>query len=126
MKSLRFIMFLFYRYYSKGGTRDIPYASALFAVGFLVFLHIFQIVIILDKVSLLSFFEAKNRFDRYIKIALFMLPIFFIINLLVKERDIKNLTYTKEKIKRGNIYLIIYIVLSFALIFVLMFLFPSK
>jgi hypothetical protein len=125
MKTLKFIMYLFYRYYNKEGTKRIPYFSALCAVVFLIYIHIFQALIILGKVSLLPMQKDDLRIEKYIKLALFLLPIFLIVAYLVKPSDLKTLRYEEGKLKRGSTSLIIYVITNFILLFVLMFAFSK-
>ena len=120
MKTLRFVMYLFYRYYSKAGTRRIPYFSALGAVVFLIYIHIFQVLIIFDQVSLLPLDGNDAPIMRYGKLALVFLPIFVLIALLVKPSDLKSLNYDKNKVRLGGIRLIVYIAVNVVLLFVLM------
>jgi len=126
MKLLRFVMFLFYRYYSKGGTIRIPYFSALCATVFLIYIHVFQILIIFDKVDWFPMKEDDLQMIKYWKLAMFLFPIFIITAYLVKESDLKNLDYSDEKIKQGGACLILYVLLSVFLLFVLMFVIPNK
>jgi len=126
MQLIKFVMFLFYRYYSKGGTFRIPYFSALCAVVFLIYIHIFQLLIIFNAVDLLPMRSQNTRISNYAKLATFLSPLFFIIHFLIKEDDLKKLTYDDSKIKKGGIMLIGYIILSFALLMSLMFLFPTR
>lgn len=120
MKLLKFTMFLFYRYYSKGSSNNIPYFSALCAVVMLIYMHIFQILIVLNKVDeILPLNKDDDQNTKTWKAALFMLPIFLVVAYLVKPKDLKLAKYDEDKVRRGGIYLVIYTVLSFVLIFVL-------
>jgi hypothetical protein len=125
MKFLRFVMFLFYRYYSTGGTYRIPYFSALCATVFLIYIHIFQLLIILDKVNFLPMNANYSKLLNYGMFALFLLPIFLIVAIVAKEKDLEDVNYDEEKIKKGGVNLIIYIVSSVVLLFVLMFAFAK-
>lgn len=125
MKLLKVVMYLFYRYYSTGGSRRIPYFSALCAIAALIYIHIFQILIILNKVDILPMRKDDLRIEKYGKVLLVFLPIFLVIALLIKPKDLKQATYDEGKIKKGQVYLVAYIILSFILLFVLMFIFPS-
>lgn len=118
-------MFLFYRYYSTGGTYRIPYFSALSATVFLIYLHIFQVLIILDRVNWLPMYPNDTKIVKYGKLALFLLPIFLIIAFLVKENDLRKADYDESKIRRGGRYLITYVILSVIILFVLMFAFAK-
>jgi hypothetical protein len=100
----------------------IPYFSALCAVVILIYIHIFQILIILDQVdAVLPLNKDDGRILKYWKLAVFLFPIFLIIAYLVKPKDLKNASYDDNKIKRGGIYLVIYSIASFILLFVLAF-----
>lgn len=127
MNTLKFVMYILYRYYGKGGTKDIPYFSALCAVVFLIYIHIFQILILLDKVdAILPMKEDDDRVVKYLKLGFFLLPVFLIVYLLVRPKDLENASYDESKVKRGGIYLIIYSIISFILLFVLAFIFLRK
>lgn len=110
---MKFIAFLFYRYYSTGATKDIPYFSTLCALVMLLGLHIFQIILIVSGVD---FFKENNgtRVENFILIALCLVPLFLIMSVLIKESQLKKLKYDKLKIKRGNLFLIVYIISSIA------------
>ena len=127
MKTLRFVMYLFYRYYSKGGTKHVPYFSALCAVVLLIYIHVYQVLTILKMAGeILPFKKDDPKGVLYWKMAIFLLPVFLIVAFLVKPGDLKNLQYEEKKIKRGGIYLTIYYVLNVILLFVLMFAFPQS
>lgn len=126
MKTLNFVMYLFYKYYSKGGTKRIPYFSALCATVFLIYIHIFQILIVANAVDVLPMKKENSRVLNYGMLALFLLPIFFVVSYLVKERDLRNQHYDESKMKRGGIYLVVYAITSFILLFVLMFAFTTS
>lgn len=118
-------MYLFYRYYNKGRASKIPYFSALCAIVTLIYIHIFQLLIIFDKVSLLPLKKDDLRIEKYGKLALFLLPIFLIVAYLVKQSELKKLQYDNEKIRKGGVGLIIYIITNIIFLFVLMFAFAK-
>ncbi len=51
MKTFKFIMFLFFRYYSTGTTKNFAYIKTLGAVVFLIYLHLFLILIVSGLVN---------------------------------------------------------------------------
>src|SRR5688500_18447309 len=109
MKLLKRVMYVFYRYYSKGGTRTIPYASALFATVLLIFIHIFQILIIFDKVdTVLPGNQNEFKIIRYLKMAIFLLPIGLFVGFAAKKRDIENMEYEEGLTKKWGRYLVLY------------------
>jgi hypothetical protein len=120
MRLLKLVMYIFYKYYSKGGTRDIPYFSALMATVFLIFIHLFQLLIITDKVDLfLPTDRDELRILRYAKAALFLLPIALFVGLSVKKSDLAAANYEDSFVKKAGAYLVLYIVLSVSLLFAL-------
>jgi len=117
MKTFKFISYLFYRYYSTGGTKDIPYFSTLCALVGIAMLHILQILAIFNGMDLLPASGAAPgtaRLIKYFEWALLTAPLFLLFFLLIKKDELQSMHYDESKIKRGYIYLIIYIVLSFA------------
>ena len=121
MKTIKFIAYLFYRYYSStsGFAKDIPYAATLGALVLLAYLHIFQIFAILNKTNLIPTDGSQFKVSNYFIMALFMLPILTFFFVIIKKQDLQQLQYNNEKIKRGYFYLIVYIILSFSFLMLL-------
>ena len=117
MKTIKFTAYLFYRYYSKGGTKDTCYFSTLCAMALIAFFHLMQFLILTDLFNTVipSSFNY-SRSERYLFWALISLPIFIFLALLIRERELKELKYSAKKIKKGNILLITYIILNIALL----------
>ena len=126
MKTIKFIGYLFYRYYSKGPRANIPYFSALCSMTLLGFFHLMQLLIVLDKVDLIPTEKTNNIWTKRLIMFLAMLPIYLIMTRLFRKEDIAPLKekydYNWDKVFSGNIWLIVYGITSFALIFVLTFL----
>jgi hypothetical protein len=118
MKTVRFIAYLFYRYYSTGPTKDIPYFSTLCALAMLFGLHLFQFIILFNLTVLLPYSE-NNRIQNYLVVALYLVPIFSLIYLFVKKSDLEKAHYDENKIRKGNIYLICYIIISIVVLLLL-------
>jgi hypothetical protein len=121
MKTIKFVAYLFYRYYSiKGGyTKDIPYAATLGALVLLAYLHIFQIFALLNKTNLIPTNGSQLKGSNYFIMALFMLPILTFFFVIIKKQELQQFQYNKEKIRRGYFYLIVYIILSFSFLMLL-------
>jgi len=125
MKTLKLMMFLFYKYYLKGKqTQDIPYISALCAVVIMLIIHLLQIAAIIliftNKDILLT---HDSKLIQYIKVAIYSALVFLIIGFLVKRKDLEVAVYSDEVIKKGNKYLLLYVISS---IMILMLLFLWK
>ena len=118
MRILKFVMYILYKYYSKGRTKNVAYFSALGVVAFLITIHVFQLLIITNKFNYLPTQLGDSKIYKYLKVFIFILPIYSIIALLVKPSDIKGLNYDEKRLKTGAIVLIVYGVVNFILLFV--------
>ncbi|HEX4876724.1 MAG TPA: hypothetical protein VFV31_08640 [Chitinophagaceae bacterium] len=118
MRTLRFIAYLFYNYYSTGSRKEIAYLSSLLAMCLLFYIHLFQGLILFGGTSIMPT-GSKSEISTWIKMGLFMLPIYFLFRWIIKESDLKTLKYEQGKIKKGNTWLVIYIVVSVALLVLL-------
>lgn len=121
MKTIKFVAYLFYRYYSttKGFAKDIPYAATLGALVLLAYLHIFQIFALLNKTNLIPTDGSQLKVSNYFIMGLFMLPILIFFFPIIKKKELQRLQYNDKRINRGYIYLIIYIILSFSFLMLL-------
>ena len=120
MRIIKFAAFLFYRYYSTGHTSDIKYFSTLCALTLLSFIHVFQLLILFDIIWIIPQ-GHKNKISTRLEMVLFLLPIFLIFRLLIREPELKQMNYAPRVIKRGYLWLIVYAVISFALFGILAF-----
>ena len=120
MNYFRFTCYLFYKYYSTGPTQDIPYFSTVCAIVTIIVLHLMQIltlVYIFFHVDLFLPSNANSRVKHYLIIMVVTLPIFLIVHAILRKCKFREMHYDQRQIRRGNINLVIYIVLSVALYF---------
>ena len=124
MKTLKFAAFLFYRYYSGGKRPDTtPHFRTVLSLTFIGFIHLFQLLIILDKVNLIPIGEADGKmYKRWVMFCI-MFPIAIVVALLFPKKEMVSLQSLyqdkPELIRKGNRILIVYIVVNFCLIFLL-------
>ena len=118
MKILRFVIYLFDQYYSKGSTAGISYVSSLFAIVVLLFLNIMALLIFLGCDSILPVSIDESRISLYIKGIILVVVGSTILSLLVKERDIRAVNYDTAKLKRGKTLLLAYVITTIVLFFV--------
>jgi hypothetical protein len=127
MKTIRFAAFLFYRYYAKGSTSSIPYFSTIGAMAMLLYMHLFQILILTKRVdTLIPIKPTDNKPTKYLIMFFVLAPLYILLTLLIKKKDLQALHYSDQKIRTGNIVLIAYIILTMTLLFGLMFLIPKN
>lgn len=55
----------------------------------------------------------------WLKMAFFLAPFFLIFNLIIKEKELKEASYSAKKIRRGYTLLIPYIIVSFTVMLLL-------
>jgi hypothetical protein len=119
MKTLKFVAYLFYRYYSIGPRARIPYFSTLCSLVLLLYIHLTQVLLIFNATSVVPVDGSQAKIGNWLKMALFLLPFFLFVRLLVKQEELKKLSYNENKVKRGYIFLIIYIVASFTIMIII-------
>lgn len=119
MRTIKFTAFLFYRYYSKGATSSIPYFSTICALTMFGAFHLFQFLLLVNKAKDFLPNRSGERLIDYIKVLLFLMPLYILISILVKEKELKEMEFDQEKVNKGNIYLFIYIIVSFLLLIVM-------
>jgi uncharacterized phage infection (PIP) family protein YhgE len=56
---------------------------------------------------------SQMKIANWLKMALFILPIYLFFYFFIKERELKEGSYSKQKIKQGYIFLVIYIIIFF-------------
>lgn len=126
MKPIRFAAFLFYRYYSGGRRPDSsPYFRTMCSMTVLAFMHLMQILIVFDKMSLIPINASDGKATKRIIFFMIMLPIYLLMTQLVKKKQLDQMkeeySYSWDKIFNWNVWLIVYMISSFSLIFILSF-----
>lgn len=116
MKTIKFVVCLFYKYYSTGPTKDIPFVTTMCALVMIMGMHMFQILIITKNMYIIPTERYRSREENYFIIALYSAPLFLIAALIILMSDYKKCKYPKDVMKRGYRNLIIYIVFEMALL----------
>jgi Na+/proline symporter len=121
MKTLKFTVYLLYKYYSKGGTRDIPYASATLLLTFMGLIHVYQFLLLINRMDLVPTDGSQAKIGNFLQLGFFILPIALLLIFGVKKSEIESANYTPEKVKRGYIFFILYLVVTFAILLFLIY-----
>jgi accessory gene regulator protein AgrB len=116
MRTVKFIAYLFYKYYSKGYTKQIAYFSTLCALVMIACIHLFQVFILCNALFIVPTDGSQKDIKNWFFIGLFLIPFFLIFRFLIKETELQEMFYDKHKVKRGYLFLIVYLILSFALL----------
>jgi hypothetical protein len=118
MKSIIYkFLFLFYRYYDKGSTKNVAYFSAITALLMVLFLNVYSFLIFtkIDE-NYLTFQENTPRWQKYAVVLFIVLPIYWVMIRVFKKDDILKVTMDNCSIKRGYILAVAYITLSVAVL----------
>lgn len=91
MKTTKFSGYLFYRYYAKGSRASIPYFSTICSMALLGYLHLLQILILIDKTNLIPINASDINLTKRLIIFFIMCPIYFLMTRLFKKSDIEPL-----------------------------------
>ena len=115
MKLLKFIAYLIYTN-NKKSRYGAPYANAIIGMAFLFILNVFPILMIFNLMDVLPSFSKEHRLLSYFEYFLFLLPIITLFILLIRRSELEKMNFDDAKIKRGNIFLLIYFFLLLALL----------
>lgn len=126
MKFIKFVTYLFYRYYSKGPTKDVAYVKTVCSAVLLILINLWIVLILLNKTDIMPEITDDSKGMKYLKMALFTSPLFLFFFIFVKEKELKSIEYEESKLRTAYLILWTYYILSFILMFVLMFVFASR
>jgi hypothetical protein len=115
---MRYVAYLFYRYYSSGPTKDIAYYSTLFALSLLFFIHLCQVLLIFGWTNIIPR-GRKTEITTWLKMGLFLIPIFTLFKVMIKEKTLSKLTYDEKIINKGYYFLFFYIIISMTILVLL-------
>ncbi len=116
MKTIKFTAYLFYRYYSKHIDYYGKYGHTIMSLVILLFLHLIQLLLFINNSTIFSYFLSPNKLADIINFALLLSPGIILFLVFLRESDLQTMSYDDALIKKGNIYLIAYIILSMALL----------
>lgn len=125
MKFINFVTYLFYRYYSKGATKDVAYIKTVGSTVLLILINFWIVLILLNPTDLIPDTTNVSKGIKYLKMALYTSPLILFFFIFIKERDLKAMSYDEHKVKRASMYLWTYVIFSFVVMIALMFIFSS-
>lgn len=118
MKAIRYLTYLFYSYYSNGARRNVAYLSSVLAITLLAYIHILIFASLLNIENSIPLRMEESKGSRYIKLILFISPIFFIFYFGVKEKYLedlkKKMAYQHDREFNHRVLMFIYFFLSFS------------
>ena|SRR5690606_11862022 len=124
MKFVRYISYLLYSYYSKGPRRNVAYLSAILGITFLIYIQLFILAVVLNIDGYIPMSINESRGTRYLKLMLFLSPIFFILYFGIKEKKLEEMKenygyehFDKEFVHRTLLFS--YLFISFVVLMIL-------
>lgn len=115
IKLIRFVLFLFYKYYSVGPKAEIAFFSAVTSFLCILFLNVTTILGLLGVGlhQIMPFKLTDATWKRYLNIAIFIsIPSYLIMYMFFKKKEIVNLKFDHAVIDLGNILLVVYVIAS--------------
>lgn len=117
MKTIRFAMFLFYRYYKGGRWESTPYFHALCSCALLIFLNFITVLFFFDAGDVL--FTGK-KIHLMFRFGIVFSVVIFLLSQVATKRTLNQFEIDAQSIKRGNWMLILYLIASFVVVFISM------
>jgi len=108
-----YIIYLFYRYYNKGATRNISYESALFAVLMLLYINVLSIGILLAPEETTMLFSNLTRGEKYIYSMIGVIIGYFFLSRIIPKKKILKMEALSKNIKLHGRMLGSYVIISF-------------
>ena len=109
MKTIRFTMFLIYNDYKTGKWKEAPRLHMLVSMAVLALINI---------VTIFCFFKRGNIFfdgSRWLVVLKFLVFVSVLatgFNFIGSKKIIEKFSFSSEKIRTGNIFLVVYISIS--------------
>jgi hypothetical protein len=97
---MKYIIYLFYRYYDKGTTKQIAFIKSLLCFMFVIFINIISLMLFIVPTFLQSFHFASKGQSYLFFIGLFGIG-YFILNKFVLEEEIKSILPNKNVSSHG-------------------------
>jgi hypothetical protein len=113
---MKYIIYLFYRYYNKGDTIRIPYESSIFALLLLIFMNAFTLLICFLPSFSRMFFSNYSRVELYFFSLIGTFLGYLIINQLFPKKEIFKMINVSKNVKIHSWFLFFYIIFSFIIL----------
>lgn len=115
-KTIQLSLFLLYKYYyGSKNTRDIAYFNSILTLSICLTFNIIC-VFTLFGINLFDIIPSEVDYNFFIKKfgpGFLGVPALLVLFFFFREKEIKALIFTNEKMKKGNFYLVLYLILTF-------------
>lgn len=122
--TIQFSIFLLYKYYyGSKNTRDIAYFNSILTLSICLTFNIICFFLLFG-INIFDILPSHGDYKYILKKfgpGFLGVPVLLVLFFFFKERKINELNYTKRKIKNGNLYLLLYMALTFILFAIVVF-----
>lgn len=115
---MKYIIYLFYRYYNKGNTIRIPYESSIFAFLLLIFINIFTVLIICFPSFSGLIFSNHSRIELYTYSLIGIFIGYLILCKLCPKDEVLEMNDIYKNVKLHGWILFLYIFVSFTILMI--------
>ena len=86
----------------------------------IAFMHLMQLLIVTHQIdTIIPIKSTDTKTTKFLIMGLVTLVILFPLSMIIRKEELKSMRFPADKIKRGNIFLIIYITLTMAVLIML-------
>ncbi len=121
IENIKFIAFLFYRYYCRHKFEQIPYARTIASLTIYTYVQFVLLILAIDKLNMLPENTNDPMWKRYAEVALALLPIALFYLIIAKKSELEEMRFSEAKIKAGNRFLLAYLIVSVLALVILSF-----
>lgn len=116
---MKYIIYLFYKYYNKDATARIPYESSIFALLLLLFMNIFGVLIFFFPTLSVMIFSNHSRVELYVYSLIVIFVCYLILSKLFPKNEILLMNGVSKNEKLHGWILFFYIFISFVILMIL-------
>ncbi|RXQ90991.1 hypothetical protein EO244_12875 [Ancylomarina salipaludis] len=113
------VIYLFYKYYNNGGTKIIAYERSLQVIFLLLLINSFSILqLSIGNLWIFDFLLAgKTKILKFAIMAFLLFSVYYLLKYFFPKRNIITIKLQKEKEEKFKGYLLLYIIMTFILMF---------
>ena len=113
---MKYIVFLFYRYYNKGATTRIAYESAIFALLTLIFIIVVSLMLLFAPQLSNTIFKGHTRIALYVYFSIGVAIGYYFLSKFIQKKDIVNFENVPKNVIFHGWILCLYIIISFSIL----------
>jgi hypothetical protein len=109
---MKYIVYLFYRYYNKGATIRIPYESAMIAILLLLLINMLSLMLLLIPDTTKILVGNHTKAESYLYSAIIVAIGYFLLSKLVPKNELLQFKSIPKNVKLHGWILCLYVISS--------------